>query len=228
MQAMINMVATRQKAGTPTELLRWYNDHVHLLLRFDGLDGATLYRRSHALDPLNASPAPDYVCLYRFASMATFADFEASQAKELARQVTQSGWGATGIEIIQRSQYLAGGNWSGPANASGASRRHIQCLDIAGAKRDSPRWIADRLYVATSSGDVRHCEWYTQADASSTQQQAIVLASLSDDAINPARPWLRWWESTTSHGQTEPMGQAPDAITARWAADYGHVCAWQR
>ena len=39
---MINVVATRQKAGTPAELLRWYNDQVNLLLRFDGLEEAVL------------------------------------------------------------------------------------------------------------------------------------------------------------------------------------------
>ena len=83
---MINVVATRQKADTPAELLRWYNDHVNLLLRFDGLKTATLYCRSGA-----TQAAPEYLCLYRFASAAVFADFEASDAKERARQVTPSG-----------------------------------------------------------------------------------------------------------------------------------------
>jgi hypothetical protein len=42
MQALINLVATRQKTGRPAGLRRWYNDHVNLLMGFEGLAGATL------------------------------------------------------------------------------------------------------------------------------------------------------------------------------------------
>ena len=64
MQAIINLVATRQKAGTPAELLRSYNDHANLLMRFEDLT--------------SADTAPDYLCLYRFPGLAAFADFEVS------------------------------------------------------------------------------------------------------------------------------------------------------
>jgi hypothetical protein len=64
-QAMINLVATRQKAGEPAELLRWYNDHVTLLMGVEDLARANLYRGT-ALD----IAAPEYVCLDDFPSRA--------------------------------------------------------------------------------------------------------------------------------------------------------------
>lgn len=64
MQAIINLVATRPKAGTPAELLRSHNDHANLLMRFEDLT--------------SADTAPDYLCPYRFSSVAAFADFEVS------------------------------------------------------------------------------------------------------------------------------------------------------
>ena len=75
MQAIINLVATRQKAGTPAELLRSYNDHANFLMRFEDLTSATLYRCAGAP---SADTAPDYLCLYRFPGLAAFADFEVS------------------------------------------------------------------------------------------------------------------------------------------------------
>ena len=231
MPAMINLVATRQKSGTPAELLRWYNDHVNLLLRFDGLAGATLYRRRPAKQP-SASAEPDYICLYRFASLAAFIEFEASDAKEQARQVTQSGWGNGGIEIIQRSQYAASGKWRGSAHAAGAPCVHIQCLDIAGAQPGTQRWMADRLYLAaTSISDVRHYEWYTRTDATSGQQQSIVLAALSEGPTRSALPWLSWWQDATRQSQPgsfASLGQAPDTVDLRWQAGFERACEWQR
>ena len=59
MQGMINLVTTRQRTGEPAELLRWYNDHVNLLMGFEDLTGATLYCRTSA----DTAAVPEYVCL---------------------------------------------------------------------------------------------------------------------------------------------------------------------
>lgn len=222
MKAMINLVATRQKAGTPIELLRWYNDHVNLLLRSGDLTDATLYR---CVDRPGADTAPDYLCLYRFASMAAFAAFEVSAAKELARQVIAAGWGQHGIEIIERSQYLVGGQWTGQAvpTADQASF-HIQCLNIGDAPIETQRWLADSLYLAANQAAVSHYQWYTSV-ASGDQQQVIVLASKSC----PATPdtWPTWWEAATTQSQGQPLGQSPGTITVRWQAGYERLCFWR-
>jgi heme-degrading monooxygenase HmoA len=214
MQAMINLVATRQKAGKPAELLRWYNDHVHLLMGFDELQGATLYRCTAP-----AKTAPEYVCLYNFASASAFAAFEASDAKERARQVTETGWGKQGIEIIQRTQYITGGKWTGQTSSSDWSF-HIQCLDMNVQAHDASnlkRWLADSLYVAATRAGVNHYEWY----ASSDQQQVIVLASASA-AVDPA--WDTWWRAESKL----PLGQAPSAVRVKWQAGYERLSVWRR
>ena len=257
MQALINAVATRQTAGTPAQLLRWYNDHVNLLLRFEGLDGATLYRRIsiHRTSP----PEPDYLCLYRFASMASFVEFEASNVKELARQVTQTGWGLHGIEIMQRSQYLVGGRLTGLRSSVGsgvgdplsdAVNFYIQCLDMTGAEAETRRWLADRLYLAAIQAGLRRCEWHTSQASASGQQQVIVLAagptragppdSRTDSRAepstkSPATPpsewpagWFHWWADTGVQSHGEPLGIAPTAVAVAWQAGYQRMCEWSR
>ena len=64
-------------------------------MRSADLTQATLYRRVGAPSvPISS----EYLCLYRYPSEAAIAAFEASAAKELARQVMQAGWEQQGIE----------------------------------------------------------------------------------------------------------------------------------
>jgi hypothetical protein len=218
MQTMINLVATRQKAGEPAELLRWYNDHVTLLMGFEDLASASLYRCT-AID----QAAPEYVCLYDFPSLAAFDAFEASVAKERARQVMASGWGKQSIEILQRSQYLTGGKRMEPTSSTELGV-HIQCLDVTPGPSpatddadDFRRWMSDSLYQAAARTGVNRYAWYASLD----QRQVIVLASTSTK-IDPA--WRSWWDLPASN----PLGIAPSAITAHWQAGYQHLSAWCR
>jgi hypothetical protein len=222
MQTMINLVATRQKAGEPAELLRWYNDHVTLLMGFENLASASLYRCT-AID----QAAPEYVCLYDFPNLAAFEAFEASQAKERARQVMASGWGTQSIEVLQRSKYLTGGKRTEPSSSS-EQGVHIQCLDVtpgpaqaahqaADEADDFTRWMSDSLYLAAARTGVNRYAWYASLD----QRQVIVLASTSTK-IDPA--WRSWWDLPASG----PLGIAPSAITAHWQAGYQHLSEWCR
>ncbi len=214
-QAMINLVTTRQKCGEPAELLRWYNDHVNLLMGFEDLAGAALYRRTSA----NEGEAPEYACLYDFPSLAAFDAFEASDAKERARQVTASGWGRQGIEIIQRTQYTTGGKWAGPLPTAAEGVFHIQCLDMKPQTDDASdlkRWLADTLYSAAAQAAVGHYEWYVSG------QQVIVVASTAAASIDSG--WHRWWSAASA----ESLGQAPASVQAHWQAGYQRVSAWYR
>ena len=86
MKPMINLVATRSKDGDHAALLRWYNDHVNILMGFPALLRANLYRRAGAAP----TSAPEYVCLYEFPSRADFLAFEESDARGQARQVMET------------------------------------------------------------------------------------------------------------------------------------------
>ena len=216
MQGVINLVTTRQKTGEPAELLRWYNDHVNLLMGFEDLAGATLYRRTSA----DTAAAPEYVCLYDFPSASAFAAFEASDAKERARQVTESGWGKLGIEIIQRTQYTTGGKWAGQTLPVTERLFHIQCLDIQEKTSDAgelKRWLADTLYMAAARAGVDHCEWYVLGE-----QQMIVVASAVATDIDPS--WHTWWDASTS----QSLGWAPTSVQVNWQAGFQRVSAWNR
>ena len=211
---MINLVTTRQKTGEPAELLRWYNDHVNLLMGFEDLTGATLYRCISA----GTATAPEYACLYDFPSQAAFDAFEASDAKESARQVTLTGWGRQGIEIIQRTQYTTGGKWSGPAVPMADRLFHIQYLTIQPSSEAgyTKRWLADTLYLAAVQAGVSHYEWYV-----SSQQQVIVVAST---AGNIPSSWHAWWAAANA----ESPGQVPSAVQVNWQASYQRVSSWYR
>lgn len=235
MQPMINLVATRQKAGQPAELLRWYNDHVNLLMGFEDLTAATLYRCTS----VDQTAAPEYVCLYDFPGHDAFAAFEASQAKERARQVTETGWGKLGIEIIQRTQYNTGGKWTGRKLAStpgsSGSSFYIQCLNMTPSAAMPPRetddlnrWMADSLYVAATQANVDRYEWYVSGGQNSAGQpdtaQVIVVASSGSASAKFDGSWSAWW-SKPANGQ---LGQAPQQIQVAWQAGYERVSAWQR
>jgi hypothetical protein len=217
MQAMINLVATRQKSGSSAELLRWYNDHVNILMRFEDLQGATLYRCTAP-----AAAVPDYVCLYDFPSPSAFAAFEASDAKEQARQVIESGWGKHIIDILQRTQYITGGKWTGQAPSS-EPLFHLQCLDMAApANReaeDFKRWMADSLYVAAARAGVDHYQWFTSGTPEQGTRQAMVLVSASAGSA-----WHTWWDTAS----VPSLAPAPDTVSVKWQATYERVSAWRR
>lgn len=219
MQAMINLVATRQKSGSPAELLRWYNDHVNLLMCSEDLQGATLYRCTAP-----AATVPDYVCLYDFPSPSAFAAFEASKAKEQARQVMASGWGRQIIDILQRTQYITGGKWTGPAPSS-EPLFHMQCLDMAAPTNreadDFKRWMADSLYVAAARAGVGHYQWFTSGASAQGTRQAMVVASASATA-GPA--WHTWWDTAS----VPSLALAPDTVSVKWQATYERVSDWRR
>lgn len=59
MPTFVNLVATRCKNGDHAALLHWYHDHVHVLMQFDGLQRATLYRRADHPGSSNTAAAPE-------------------------------------------------------------------------------------------------------------------------------------------------------------------------
>jgi heme-degrading monooxygenase HmoA len=97
---LVNLVGTRAVRGEHDALVRWYADHVHQLMAFDGLLGAALHRRCVPHDT-----APEYVCLYDFADRMAFDAYERSDAHAAAARDRAAGWGRDGIEITLRTQF---------------------------------------------------------------------------------------------------------------------------
>lgn len=100
MRRLINVVGTRAVRGEHEQLVRWYADHVHMLMAFDGLLGAALHRRVG-----DDGAAPDYLCLYDFADRTAFDAYEQSDVHKNAAQDRAQGWGRDGLEITLRTQF---------------------------------------------------------------------------------------------------------------------------
>ena len=222
MTACINLVATRCKSGDHASLLRWYNDHVHLLMGFPGLLQATLFRQVST----PPSTAPEYACLYEFSSHADFLAFEHSDARERAHQVVETGWARTGIEITQRTQYLRlGARAAGNGRTADSASFVLQSLGLGPAEGGSAaRWLTDSLHRALATHPDHHCAWYRAANATAAGGDALVVAQLPADsgmlALAPG-----WWQGETG---PEALGAPPEPIFARWQAPYRRLLQWQR
>lgn len=222
MGMVINLVATRSKDGDHPALLRWYSDHVHLLLGFAGLQCATLYRRVSAAP----SGGPDYLCLYEFSSHADFLAFEVSPARAQAQQVAQTGWARDGIEIVQRTQYLRLGQRTGHQDLAGRDTvHHIQSLGLgAGSPADVARWLADRVHCTLGGSQFGAVAWHRAWGASQQGGDALVVAASS--GVNAA------FEAPLEHASwlQEPpdaaFGAGPASLTLHWQGAYQRQCCW--
>ena len=222
MTACINLVGTRCKNGDHDSLLRWYSDHVHLLLGFPALSRATLYRQ------LGGSPttAPEYVCLYEFPGHADFLAFEQSAARERARQVVETGWAREGIEITQRSQHLRlGARAAGTGLAGDGTSFVIQSMVLGPAEAHATaRWLSDSLHRALDREPNHGCAWYRGVAAEGLEGDALVVAQLP--AASLATVFAPgWW-----HGAPGPelLEATPQPVTQRWQAPYRRVLQWRR
>lgn len=222
MTPCINLVATRCKNGDHHSLLRWYNDHVHLLMGFPGLLQATLFRQSGT----PPSTAPEYACVYEFASHADFLAFEHSDARERARQVVETGWARTGIEITQRTQYLRlGARAAGIGHAGDGASFVLQSLSLGPAEASAAaRWLSDSLYQALAALGDNHCAWYRAADATASGGDALVVAQLPVDSGMLAFA-SAWWDGAAG---PQAVGAPPEPVAAHWQAPYRRLLQWQR
>jgi hypothetical protein len=220
--ACINLVATRCKNGDHVALLRWYNDHVHLLMGFPGLLQATLYRQS-ANPPM---AAPEYTCLYEFSSHSDFLAFEQSDARARARQVVETGWAREGIEITQRTQYLRlGARRAGDGSAEEGALFTLQCLGLGtGDAQDVARWLSDSVHRALAPFTHHQVAWYRQIDAGASGADALIVARVPDASGKKVLAPL-WWQGAAG---PEDVGAPPDPVVCRWTATYRQLLQWQR
>lgn len=222
MTACINLVATRCKNGDHAALLRWYNDHVHLLMGFPDLLQATLFRQS--TNPPTA--APEYACIYEFARHSDFLAFEHSDARARARQVVETGWAREGIAITQRTQYLRLGTRSAGTGRAGEGASFIlQCLGLGpGEEQGIARWLSDSVHRALAPLANNRIAWYRQVDATASGGDALIVAQVpADSGAQALAP--PWWQGTAG---PEAVGASPEPVVLRWQAPYRQVLQWRR
>ena len=231
MNTFVNMVATRCKNDDHATLFRWYNDHVHVLMGFDGLQRAALYRRAAEPPAGDTNAAPEYFCVYDFASQADFMAFEAGDARAQARQILLAGWGKDGIEITQRTQFWRlGARVTHNAVAAGDGLWHVQSLRLgAGAVAGVARWLGDSLHRALEAHKVGHLAWHRAADASDAGGDALVMAQTADTQARAQAPLQPgWWRGAADGAGGGAWGQAPTTADIAWQAPYRRLCVWGR
>jgi hypothetical protein len=235
MKTFVNLVATRCKTGNHAMLFRWYNDHVHILMQFEGLQRATLYRNAIETSAGDATAAPEYICLYDFASQADFMAFEVGDAREQARQILLGGWGKDGVEITQRKQFWRLGSRLAHGAAAAAAGEpeglwQIQSLRLgAGPAAGVARWLGDSLHRAPGASATGHLAWHRAADASDAGGDALVVTQTgSAHALAPVPLQAGWWLGDADDAGHGAWGHAPATTAIAWEAPYRRLCVWGR
>lgn len=237
MNTFVNLVATRCKNGDHAALFRWYNDHVHILMQFDAMLKATLYRCAATNQTNDTTAAPEYICLYEFASQSDFMAFEVSDAREQARQVLLAGWGKDGIEITERKQFWRlGTRTTHNAVACGDGLWHFQSLRLgAGPAAGVARWLNDSLHRALDANAIGDVAWHRAVNASdagnaSDTGDALVMAQTSSTQTSAPSPLQPGWWLANSHAAVggASWGHAPETTAIAWQAPYRRLCVWGR
>ena len=226
MTTLINLVATRSRDGDHAAMFRWYSDHVHLLMGSAALQRATLYRQSGTVP---AQDGPEYLCLYEFPSHGDFLAFEVSAARAQAQHVVQTGWARTGLEIVQRTQYLRlGQRRAGSAAAGADALHHIQTLALgAGPLPGVARWMADRVHCTCGGPGFGAAAWHRAWDAIDAGGDALVVAENCVQDTAGTTPFLPApWQ--TGDRAEDVIGQAPATVAVRWQGAYRQLCNWAR
>ncbi len=225
---LVNVVGTRAVRGEHQALLAWYTDHVHQLMAFEGLEGAVLHRRQDATGvvapPGAQAAAPEYLCLYDFASRAAFEAYEQSPVHADAARDRQLGWGRDGIEITLReaferlhtSQTAMGLDAAGPAGNAGVA----PIADPIWAPQSVEAWVAPRQAAFERALSAR-CVASASARFSllrAVPQTPKVADYLVVQAL-PARPTM-----------LDATAIATATATARlaWQAQYQALRQWRR
>lgn len=205
---LINVVGTRATRGEHDQLLRWYADHVHQLMGFEGLQGAALHRRAD-----DVPGAPDYLCLYDFLDRSAFEAYEQSEVHAQAAKDREAGWGREGIMITLRAQY---------------ERLYWCAADRAGAASDSVDVGPERelrvhaLRTTPSAAKERALAAAAAAADRKASMHALLRALLSP---SPVADYLLIEQSPATHAAATAGLHDVDVA---WQASYQRLRRWWR
>ena len=106
-RAVIHLVGTRCQPEVEEKFNSWYDQtHIPMLLKFEGLRGATRYKVLKA-----GEGYPEYVAIYEFDSREAFESYEASAELAAALDEMRETWKEGGYETVWRVQYEAIKTW---------------------------------------------------------------------------------------------------------------------
>ncbi len=218
----INLVGTRVIGSRDADLQRWYSDHVLLLLRAPELQGATLYRR------VGGDDAPHYLCLYEFADMADFQQFEQSDAMADARRLSQAAYGRDSVEIVERMQFQRWltRDWAREQH-NASSLFQAQRLRLGAVPLDLLlRWLNDRLQNLASRLPLLKARLYG-APTHGMHWEIFVLLEVQGTQPLP----VDWWSAQESDDTAlpEPKSLRADATEpgSTWLASYQRWGDWR-
>jgi hypothetical protein len=201
MQHVVNLVGTHCVDGDHAALRRWYADHVHMLMAFPDLLGATLY----TLRSETSAPGLQYLCLYEFASAEAFEAYEGSALRAAVEQDRQRSWGRDGIRILMRGPYrLLYRRMPGSGTAAGQ------------------HWHFDALRSAAP-----HAEADERALAATVDLDSGLMLLRSLTSPSPVSDYLML--STSPAATTRVVGNGKKhALTPAWSAQGEALARWAR
>jgi len=104
---VIHIVGTRCQPQVEEKFNIWYDQtHIPMLLKFNGLRGATRYKISKA-----GEGYPEYISIYEFDNRQAFEAYETSSELAAALDEMRETWRDGGWETVWRVQYEAMKTW---------------------------------------------------------------------------------------------------------------------
>ncbi len=257
MSALFNLVGTNSLDGDHAMLQRWYADHVHLLMRFAGLHHAQLMQRSDvvpglaapalaapspATHPATHTSAPQYLCLYEFASAQAFAEFEASPERANAPKLGRPDWMATGIHIVLRQQYtrqVVQRNLQAPH--SGTPRLlqlhsfSLPAVASSAEQLDAERWLQGGMHQALLEPHAQQLSLLHRKPATPALPTATAPAAAAPTGSeylallsHSAKPRQGHALDLIASAQTDHYGLPACTAQTHWQAAYQPLAAWRR
>lgn len=97
---VINVVGTECRPGTDDRFNAWYEEHIEQLMRFEGMKGATRFRRVG-----DSTNGPRYLCIYEFETPEDFKEYDESEIFAEAERKREAFWGDEAFDVVWRVQY---------------------------------------------------------------------------------------------------------------------------
>lgn len=229
MHTYIKLVASNNPSADPRNLLRWYSDHVNMLMRYSLLQRATLYRRTRQ----GQGDAPDYMCLYEFESREAFDDYSGSQQRKDASRIREEGWGMNNAVAGQRSEYVRHSRRTFKqqrlASAGSLLLQDMHCFTVGDEpKLDTIRWVDACVQEAVEATNVTEALIHRPEDVDGAETVAGEwLVAIERPMSSPGA------DVSSAHrgravGADDLQALAPTSAKTRWKAMYEEVSSWDR
>lgn len=229
MHTYIKLVGSHNPDADPRNLLRWYSDHVNMLMRYALLQRATLYRRSQQ----TSGDAPDYICLYEFESREAFDDYSNSPQRKDASRVREEGWGLNNALAGQRSEYVRHSRRTFKqkrlAHAGALLIQDMHCFTVGDERKlDTIRWVDACVQGAVEATDVTQALIHRPENVDGAEVVAGEWLVAIERPVGAPGADLQSVHGGRAVGADDLQSLAPASMHTRWKAMYEEVSCWDR